>query len=407
MKGKWQRLFTGLALSLLSAACSAGSEDMGHFSVSDSLGVRIAENGPAEMRACTVGETPRVSIGTSEGEEAYQLYRVFGATVLSDGRIALVNQGSQELRFYDSTGVHLMNAGRAGEGPGEFNNAFYLWSLPGDTIWVGDYRPFQFLVFSPEGEWVRTVRPTPQYLNSPGVMNLLDDGRAVLGERPSSAGAGPGFHLRHQPVVVHAPDGTLTDSIGLFPNGRWGQIGDDPRGPYLYPFFESFSRVAALGDQIVIGHGSAARLDLYSVGERPVLTGIVTWDPGDRTIRPGDVAAERAAIRARYEGMDPAAVERLVAPLVSDERPVADQFPAFTGIRLGPGGRIWLRAYPRPGVGPAQEWFSFESDGRLSCSLTVDADEVLEFGTDYVLVLHRDELGVERVQLFDVGQPSA
>src|SRR5687768_1257800 len=157
-----------LLAAILVAACSTGDADSGVTTMRDSAGIAIAENDLARLTStCTMTSTPTVSIGSAEGEEAYQLYRVFGARKLSDGRIVLVNQGSQQLRFYDASGKFLNAAGREGRGPGEFENAFYLWVLPGDTVWVGDYRPWQFHVFGPDGTWKRTVRPTPQYYNSP------------------------------------------------------------------------------------------------------------------------------------------------------------------------------------------------------------------------------------------------
>lgn len=387
------------------SACTAADEASKEFVTRDSLGVVIAENRPAVLPSCEVSSEPRVTIGTAEGDEPYQLYRVFGATKLSDGRIALVNQGSQELRFYDSRGEHLMSAGRGGDGPGEFRAAFFLWALPGDTIWVGDYGPLQFLVFGPDGQWVRTVRPKPEYPNSPGVMSVLSDGRLILGERQISRADGPGFHPRSQPVVIHSADGTLLDTIGVFPNGRWGQVGDNPRGPFLYPLFESFARIDASGTTLVLGHGSEARLLVYSMEGTPELVRIITWDPGDRSVGPGDVAAEYARLRAQYADLDPGTASRLVEPLVSDERPVADILPAFGGLHVGRDGTIWVREYPQPGESEAQDWISFDAEGRMRCSASLGGAQLLEFGRDYVLMLDRDDLGVERVLQFDLGQP--
>ena len=45
-------------------------------------------------------------------------------TTLSDGRIAIVNQGSDEIRIYDANGRFVNTFGRKGGGPGEFRNVF-------------------------------------------------------------------------------------------------------------------------------------------------------------------------------------------------------------------------------------------------------------------------------------------
>ena len=403
MKGLW----VSLALVLAAGCGDQGESTTGSIAtVRDSAGIAIVENAAIEsVQACQLTDSPRVSIGTAEGEEAYQLFRVFGATRLSDGRIVLVDDGSKQVRFYDSQGIHLMSAGRGGEGPGEFRNPFYLWAQPGDTVWVGDYSPFRFQVFGPDGEWLRTVRPTPQYLNSPAVMALLDDGRSVLGERVFSLATRPGFHLREQPVVIHGRDGALIDSVGTYPNGHWGRIGDDPRAPGLYTLFDSFARVDAKAFTMAIGHGSEAQLLLYDVRRETRLVRVIRWDPGDRDVQPSDVAAEYAKLRQSYADMD-ASLRALFDPFFSDERPVADQFPAFSGLQLGSDGRVWIREHPRPDAAESQKWVGFDREGHFDCSVTVNVDQIYEFGADYLLVLHKDDLGLERVQLYDLEGPA-
>jgi hypothetical protein len=388
------------------AGCTPSEGGPTDFAVHDSSGIVIASNPDGHVpAACVVSPEPVVSIGAAAGEEPYQLYRVFGATRLSDGRIVLVNQGSQELRYYDRAGRHLLSAGHGGEGPGEFRNAFYLWALPGDTVWVGDYRPFRFLIFGPRGDWVRTVVPVPEYANSPGVMAVLDDGRSVLGERATSAARGAGFTLRHQPVVVHEADGRLVETVGVYPHGRWGRVGDDPRSPVLYPWFESFTWVDAAGSTLVVGHGSEPRVMVFSMAGPRRLERIVTWTGLDREVRPRHVAAGAEAVRDRYAELDPALAAGLVDPLVSPERPVAERFPAFRGLRLGRDGRIWIREYERPGSADEQAWTSFDGDGRRRCSLRLAVDELLELGADYLLAKAVDQLGVERVLEYALEVP--
>lgn len=404
-----------LGSALLLAACAGedGRSDDASPPVleSDSAGIAIVENDLARLDAtCPVDSEPNVVIGAAAGGAGHELYRVFGATRLDDGRIALVNQGSQELRFYDGEGTFLASAGREGDGPGEFRHAFYLWRLPGDTILVGDYAPWQYHVFDPDGTWVRTVRPRPEYGNPPAVTQVLDDGRAVIAERESPAFAG-GFRPRELTVVVHGPEGELVETLGTYPHGRWGQVEETPGSPFLYPLFESFARVAARGSRIAIGHGSEAELALYDAdldldGPRR----IVRWTTaGSRAVSPADIEAERRRIEAQYEDLyDPAMYQQLVAPLVSEDRPVADRFPAFQGLVLGRDGRIWIRESARPQAPGDQDWIVFSEDGRSECRARLPRlDRVYELGADYLLVLHRDELGVERVLGYAVGPPVA
>ena len=87
-------------------ACSdAGSPGAESIVVQDSAGVAVITNDLGRLTgSCSMAAEPRLTIGDRAGDETHELYRVFGATVLGDGRIALVNQGSQELRIYSPEG---------------------------------------------------------------------------------------------------------------------------------------------------------------------------------------------------------------------------------------------------------------------------------------------------------------
>lgn len=374
----------------------------------DSAGIVIIEHDPARLQAtCQLGASPPVSIGSTEGDEASQLYRVFGARRLSDGRIALVNQGSQELRFYGRDGRLVGRTGRQGGGPGEFSDAFHLWVLPGDTVWVGNYRPWRFLVFGPDGQWVRTVQPDPMYVNPPGVIAVLDDGRSVLADRSRDPQPGTAFELRHLTVVTHAPDGSLLDTVDTYPNGRWGRVDRDPQSVMLYPLFESFARVTGAGSRIIVAHTSRAEFSILATADGVRLERIVRWTVGDRSISSAEIEAQRRRLAEPYEGADPATRRRLLDPLVSEDRPIAEQFPAFASLIAGRDGRIWVREYPRPTAPEPQRWLAFADDGRFLCRTTMPAfDEILEFGADYLLIEDRDELGVERVYQYPLGPPT-
>ena len=68
-----------------------------------------------------------------------------------------MDNGSGEVRIFGADGRHLRSIGGHGEGPGELRVGRYIWVLPGDTLWVGDYRPWRYHVYASTGEFVRTV----------------------------------------------------------------------------------------------------------------------------------------------------------------------------------------------------------------------------------------------------------
>lgn len=400
----WTTLLGAISL----AACSSGDASSAGTTLRDSSGVTIAENDMTRLSAsCTIPATPTVSIGADDGDEAYQLHRVFGARKLSDGRIVLVNQGSQSIRFYDGTGKFLSQSGRAGQGPGEFSNAFYLWVLPGDSIWVGDYRPWQFHVFGPDGTWKRSVRPSPQYPNSPETINVLDNGRSVLAPGALEARSQTGFTQQYLTTVVHEPDGALLDTLGKYPNGMLGNMGEDPTGPWMQPHFESHARVSAAGSRIVVGHGATPELSIYEAADSIRLERLLRWTTVDRKVTPEAIAAERTRLREQYPDLDPAMFRRMVQPLIREDRPAAERFPAFSGVIVGRDGRIWVREYPMPDRPPTRSYLGFDREGRFLCRAVMPSfSNIFEFGKDYLLALDRDSLGVERVLEFPIAAPA-
>ncbi len=266
------------AALFVTAACSDhDSMVTDAVSVTDSSGVRIITNDLTRLEGvCSMAPTPRLRLGNRPEDPAHDLFRVFGATMLSDGRVALVDQGSQGLKFFSPDGAFLLASGREGEGPGEFRNAFLLWRLPGDTLWVGDYRPWEFEVFAPNGEWVRVVRPEPRYANPPPAYGILSDGRTVLGSEDVMARS-PDFQVQPIHLALHDQEGILVDTVRTVPNGRWGKTVKEPNAPWLFPWFESFAKVAAQGDRLIVGHGATAELQVLRVGEETGVETIIRW----------------------------------------------------------------------------------------------------------------------------------
>ena len=396
-----------VALTTLALSSCGGPGERDGFLTRDSAGIIIAENGLAgELPQCAMTAEPVVQIGTDEGEEAYELFRVFGATRLEDGRIVLVNDGTKELRFYDAEGQFLQRAGRGGEGPGEFRNAFYLWRLRGDTLWVGNYGPWRYHLFSPEGVYQRSVTPVPHYINSPELMGMLADGRAVLASRDGAFEIDTEYRVRYRTVVIHAPDGTVQDTLGVFPHGRWGRPSADGAMMMLYPLFESFTRTAVMGTHIVVAHTSTPELTVYDAGDgTPRVTRIIRWTTPDRRVGSADAAAERARLAAEYPDLNEQMRRMMVDPLISPDRPVAEVFPAFSSLLLGRDGRLWLQDYLRSRQpNTPNRWTVLGPDGRFTCRVTIPSGStLLEADADYVLAHERDELGVERVVMYRLG----
>jgi hypothetical protein len=119
---------------------------------------------------------------------------------------------------------------------------------------------------------------------------------------------------------------------------------------------------------------------------------------GDRAVSTAQIDAERRRLAESFATADEGMRRRLVEPLVSEARPVADHFPAFGTLLAGRDGRIWIRDFNRPGMTTRPQWTAFDAEGRVQCqAIFPDVDQVYEIGADYLLALDPDEDDVPRV----------
>ena len=152
-----------------------------------------------------VAAEPSLSIGVVEGDERYQMHQVVGAAQLPDGRIAVMNAGSAELRIYAPDGTFISAHGRPGEGPGEFRSASRL-HLIGDTIFIHDSRLQRLSLHDESGSFLenRPLRPAA--------------GRFQLDEwlYDRSWIDGPPLGVGRAPVMAAVPMLPAPDSAELF-----------------------------------------------------------------------------------------------------------------------------------------------------------------------------------------------
>ena len=190
----------------------------------DSTGVRTVTVDPfASDALCSLSEEPTFYVGDSEDTDEQWFTRVLGVARLSDGSVAVADDYSMEVRIFDPSGAHVRSMGREGEGPGEFKRLWQMWRLPGDTLWVGDYRPWRYQVYTSIGEWIRTVTIDPIYPNPSRGGGVLANGVSI-NARDETARRRDFRTPNKQHVEAHAPDGRLMGvvaSVRAARSARW------------------------------------------------------------------------------------------------------------------------------------------------------------------------------------------
>jgi hypothetical protein len=149
-----KRVCTVVAVIIAAAGCSdAGSEDRNAVEVIDSAGIELVRNHYRGFDTMAVTMVEDLRIGTLDGDEQYQFFRIVGINVDAMGRILVANAGTSTIRVFDSEGRYVREIGKKGEGPGEFREVTtpIVWR---DTIAVSDQEAMRFSLFDTTGTFL-------------------------------------------------------------------------------------------------------------------------------------------------------------------------------------------------------------------------------------------------------------
>lgn len=411
---------TALVIAAVAVAgCEASASD-GGFSVADSAGVRIAVS---EAPAWVAGEEwevepiPSVEIGVAEGEEAYQLYRVFSARRLVDGRIAVGNSGSHEVRLYDGSGRFLSALGRRGGGPGEFGefSSLRICERSEGDIRPSEDRPTAVAVRASGGLLVEDgANDRVNAYDPDGAVAGMVKAEALPGTRPPRVMGcfGDASYLTWTPGGTgtlqgadgeiigseshyhrHLPDGTYATRLAVI--ATQPRVVNEVNGITNFPFvpLSAAPAHAAGRDHLYLGAGEVGSVDVR--GLDGALLRRIEWP-----------ARGRQATAAVWERYTQASLEQLsdnqrrqYARLYERDMPVPDSTPAYRSLLEDDVGHLWVERYRLPWE-EARLWEVFEPGGRWLGTVEIPAGlTVFQIGADFVLGRHLDDFGVERVRL--------
>ena len=372
----------------------------------DSAGVRIVTSDPLGSDAmCALGVEPTFLVGADEDDDALWFTEVAGVARLSDGSVAVADRGTGQVRIFDSDARHSRTMGGRGEGPGEFRTLWGISVLADDTLWATDMSSNRHSIFSAEGSWIRAVQFNPVY-------NQLESWAAGVLASGASLNVRRSFGRLHDfrvpdtaYVEAYGTDGSLLDTVATLIGVQYTQV--NPTSVQRQLFHPSPS-VDARGTTVAIANGRDPEVRI--LGDDFRLRDIVRWADPDRTVTRTHVRAFRDEYIAR-RGVGPGdeGWTDYDEFSTSDRRPVADVFPAVSSVRVGLDGSVWVWRYRRPDEPDQRRAMGFGPNGEFACHLNTGMDDytIREFGADYVLGVHTDELGVQRVAMYDLKRPAA
>ena len=393
------------------AGCGDGaSSEAGEEAGQDSGGIRIVENPrPADDSRLSwrIGSEPAVSIGEYEGDDPYIMHQANDAVMLPERRIVVANSGTNEIRLYDAEGVHQTTWGGTGGGPAEFQGLAGIAIWPGDSILAWEARRSSSgradlwggSVFDLGGNLGRSFRIESADGQGLEPRVVLASGE-ILGRR-TTGGAEDGYWRMEAAYSLVAGEGVAGISFGVHPGleGFRGVYG----GVMLHVARMAFSRglhEAEWGGTLVIATDDRYELRAYRVSDG-TLARIVRREHSSRAPTRAEVV--EAMLNAFVEADQPEEVIEMFRPAY-DEAPIVESFPAFRAVLADALGHLWVKEYTPPDIErPAPLWTVFDPEGRVLGFVETPAEfEVFEVGADYLLGRATDEVGIERIQVWEL-----
>jgi len=386
------RTVTAAAAAAALAACGRRSSGPA-FAERDSAGVTIDEShAPAwgSGQAWTVEAQPAVRIGTVDGPEPYRLFHVGGAAVLSDGRIAVLDGGSSEVRIFSKAGTWIRTMGGKGEGPGEFTYPYVMCLLPGDTLAVADARNLS--LFDAAGSFVRS---------SPGALRVAGrfaDGRYLVQPSPPLGNLPAKGTIRPSRALATAPPGaSQVDTLIVVPGDEWYvERGERTLSVQRRPLGRIRS-IAVQGDEVATGDGTTFQIRVLT--EDGTRVRLIRRD-ADLTLAKSTIARFEASIDTIRNEAYRKGRRQLMRDLG-----YPDRLPAYDRLFFDPDGDLWARHYVVADERPSH-WSVFDPSGRwLGVVVIPGGLRLFDIGDDYVLGRATDSLGVEYVEEHRLDKP--
>ena len=400
-------LMLGLCMS---AGCGDGASSEAEGDDRDSTGVRIVENPrPADDSRLPwrIGTQPSVSIGEFEGDDPYILHEANDAVMLPDRRVVVANTATDEIRLYDAEGLHQTTWGGTGGGPAEFQALAGIALWPGDSILAWEPRrsssgradPWGGSVFDLVGNLGRSFRIESGDGHGLEPRVVLASGE-ILGRR-TTGGAEDGYWRMEAAYSLVDGDGVAGTSFGTHPGleGFRGVYG----GVMLQVARMAFSRglhEAEWEGTLVIATDDRYELRAYRKSDG-ALAKLVRREHSTRAPTRAEVV--EAMLDAFIRAEQPEEVIEMFRPAY-DEAPIVEAFPAFRTVLADALGHLWVKEYTPPDIErPAQLWTVFDPEGRVLGFVETPSElEVFEIGADYLLGRATDEIGIERIQVWEL-----
>lgn len=403
-----RRFAAFLTVLPLLATCADGRGPEWAGTVTDSAGIIVVAN-PAEGLWGTDdvwAVVEELSIGSLEGEAAYQFGQIIGVDVDGDGNLYIADAQAQHVRVFDASGAHLRTLGSPGSGPGELGVAMNGVFVVGDEVVVPDLGNARITRFTRDGDLSGSERLDIAQ-GVPLRWDIASGGRIVVQRRnvdPTDTTSGP----RGDAIVTLGGESETPDTLAVLPPGESLQIRG---GQAQVRFFNPEPIWDADPDgRLLTAKNNAMRFEVW----RPdgTLQRVITlpYTPKEVTERDKQVFLDAVGDAARQQGAPPEAVQAFL-----QQATFADNYPAFVSLALGPAGSVWVQRFMSGDELAGDEvtfniqdlgsstWDVFDAEGRYMGAVTFPGKyQPIRAMGDRFYGIARDELDVQSLKVYRV-----
>jgi len=415
MNGKINLLVMALLAVPLLQACETSAAWEG--TITDSAGVAIVSNTSTPLwsgdEAWTADEDLR--IGTVAGEPEYQFGQLAFLDVSHDGRIFVTDAQAQEVRVYDSQGIHLATVGGPGGGPGELGpGAAFVMVTPDGGMVVPDLANTRVnrygADFQPLGSFPITIEA-----GIPTIWSMDDAGRLMAQLRGINV-QGIAALEEGDPIVVYDTTGTVVDTVALLPKGQMLEGMSEQQ--FSMTIFAP-EPVWDLADDGSVYYALNDRFRVLVNDPQGNLVRIIRKDFSRKAVEESDQNAILRLLREQWEtaGVPPAQIEQLMTGVG-----FAETYPAFGQFFLGPEGTLWVQRirsardmaeaageeeveFNPQDIG-SPDWEVFDGQGRFLGVVSLpNLFRPVEAVGDQIYGIWQDELDVQYIMRVRVNRP--
>ena len=373
----------------------------------DSAGVLVAVTLGARARTPVgwiVDTLPEYQIGEVDGAAPYLFTFIGGVQQLSDGRVAVLDERSCELRFFGADGAFLEQKGGRGEGPGEFHPralGCVLVPSPGnDSLRVFEGWTLSF--FDDRGRFSHRQRASWDGERVQRIHGVA--GERVLVERRDF----PSHNEHPDSRTVGVTEPSASD-FALFDLETWTPVWEGfylgtryyrtrPSNAWPIPF--DILPDAVMGrDGLFLTLGEEQGPEILEYDMSGHLRRVIRLAEPAAAPSPGDIDKLVEFQLDPYDMTDSTRRRRVDNYMSAyGQMPLPRVLPVFSRLLVDEVGLLWAELY-RFDIHAPVRWLVFGPDGEGLGSVDVPPDlEVLQIGRDYVLGLWEGELDVEYVR---------